>query len=75
MPATINCLKFALVLLLFTSGSAYAKSAHETAKSFYDLLKQKNYSTAAGYYDPAALSEFRKLMSETASAYEIRPFL
>ena len=63
MPATINCLKFALVLLLFTSGSAYAKSAHETAKSFYDLLKQKNYSTAAGYYDPAALSEFRKLMS------------
>lgn len=59
----INAFKLVLVLLIFTSCSAYAKSASETAKEFYDLLKKENYSAAAGYYEPAALTEFRKLMS------------
>jgi hypothetical protein len=63
MSVITNSLKLMLVLLVFASAPAYAKSAYETAKEFYDLLKQKNYSAAAGYYDPAALSEFRKLMS------------
>jgi hypothetical protein len=63
MPVIINCFRVASVLLIFSSAPASAKSASETAKEFYDLLKQKNYSVAAGYYDPAALSEFRKLMS------------
>jgi hypothetical protein len=63
MPFIINGFKLALVLLIFTSGSAYAKSASETAKEFFDLLKKENYRAAAGYYDPVALSEFRKMMS------------
>lgn len=63
MPVIINRFKLLFVILIFASGSAYAKSASETAKEFYDLLKQKNYNAAAGYYDPAALSGFRKLMS------------
>jgi hypothetical protein len=49
MPAIITGFKFALVFLIFVSGPAYAKSASETAKEFYDLLKQKNYSAAAVY--------------------------
>jgi hypothetical protein len=45
------------------SGQANAQSASETANDYYTLLKQKNYNSAAGYYDPVALSEFRQLMS------------
>jgi hypothetical protein len=63
MSVITDSFKLVFVLLLFASGPAYAKSATETAKDFYDVLKQKNYSAAARYYDPAALSEFRKLMS------------
>jgi hypothetical protein len=63
MPFLINVFKLALVLLIFMSDSAYAKSVSETAKEFYDLLKKENYSAAAEYYEPAALSEFRELMS------------
>ena len=55
--------KLVFVLLVFATAPAYAKSASETAKEFYNLLKQNNYSAAAEYYDPAALREFRKLMS------------
>jgi hypothetical protein len=63
MSVITNSLKLVFVLLVFATAPAYAKSASETAKEFYNLLKQNNYSAAAEYYDPAALREFRKLMS------------
>lgn len=58
-----NFIIFVFTFLITVSGLASAQSGSETAKDYYSLLKQKNYNSAAGYYDPAALSEFRQLMS------------
>jgi len=56
-------LSIALVTLFFASGSAIAKSPLETAKDYFNLLKQQHYNAVAGYYDPATLAEFRQLMN------------
>ena len=63
IPAIMNFFRFVPVFLMIACGPAFGKSASDTAKDFYDFLKQGNYSAAAKYYDPAALREFRELMS------------
>ena len=53
------------MIMFLPSLSAHAteKSASDTARDFYNSLKQENYSTAATYYSRGALREFRQLMS------------
>ncbi len=53
---------FFVAIALF-SGSVYAKSASDVAAEYYGVLKTKNYEEAASYFDQAALSEFRNMMS------------
>jgi len=54
-----------LITLFLISLSAHAteKSASDTARDFFNLLKHENYSAAAIYYSCGALREFRQLMS------------
>lgn len=59
----MKIIKVALLLLIFSNTSAYAKNATETAVDYFDMLKKKNYSAAATYFDPQALKEFREMMS------------
>ena len=51
------------IMLITLNTEVHAESASETATEFYDLVRQENYNAAARYYDPAALREFRQLMS------------
>ena len=60
---TRHIIKFITIFFISMSASAIEKSASDTARDFYDLLKHENYSAAARYYDPAALPEFRSLIS------------
>lgn len=59
----IHFIKFIAIFFLSMNCLAIEKSASDTAREFYDLLKQENYSTAATYYSPGALREFRQLMN------------
>lgn len=52
-----------IILFILVSTQAFAKSASETARDYYDSLKHENYAAAASYFDPVALPEFRSLMS------------
>jgi len=52
-----------IILFVLVSTQAVAKSASETAREYFDSLKQGNYRAAADYFDPSGLPEFRSLMS------------
>jgi predicted house-cleaning noncanonical NTP pyrophosphatase (MazG superfamily) len=55
--------KLIVAIILLSSGVVYAKSASDTAKDYFAVLKAKNYEEAASFFDPEALKEFRQLMS------------
>ena len=58
----MKTITFALIALVIASTSAYAKSAAETTQDYFNALKQKDYGSAATYFDPAALNDFRRMM-------------
>jgi hypothetical protein len=58
-----HVIRFITIFLISLSAQATEKSASDTGRDFYNLLKQENYSAAATYYSPGALQEFRQLMS------------
>jgi len=58
-----HVLSFISVFLISSSAHATEKSASDTARDFFDLLEHQNYSAVATYYSPAALRQFRQLMS------------
>ncbi|MBI1919445.1 MAG: hypothetical protein HYS23_00025 [Geobacter sp.] len=41
----------------------FAKTASETATEYFNTLQQKDYARTATFFDPAALGEFRQMMS------------
>jgi len=55
--------RLVIILFILASTQAVAKSASETAREYFDALKQGNYRVAAGYFAPSGLPEFRSLMS------------
>ncbi len=59
----MNFIKFSLILLLSSISSVYAETASETAAEYFNVLKKKHYNTAATYFDPTALNDFRQTMS------------
>ena len=54
---------FVIAILLLSSSPSFAKSASETAIDYFYTLQQKDYNRAATFFDPAALGEFRQMMS------------
>jgi hypothetical protein len=54
-----------LAALLLAGSPAFAKTASETASDYFKVLQQKDYDRAATFFDPAALGEFRRMMSFT----------
>lgn len=52
-----------IAILLLSTSPAFAKTASETATYYFNVLKQKDYDRAATFFDPAALGEFRQMMS------------
>jgi len=54
---------FAIAILMLAGGTVSAKTASETATEYFGTLQQKDYDGAAKYFDPAALGEFRQMMS------------
>lgn len=55
-------LKLALIIFALLPVTGLAKNAPETAADYYEALKVKDYKTAAEFFDPAALKEFREMM-------------
>ena len=46
-------------------GVAHGKTPTETASEYFETLKQKDYASAAQFFDPKALSDFREMMNFT----------
>jgi len=59
----MKIVQFVMVILLLLSSSAFAKTASEMATEYFGTLQQKDYGRAATFFDPAALGEFRQIMS------------
>ena len=55
--------RFIFIFITLVSTQANAKTATETARDYYDALEHEDYGSAATYFDPVALREFRSLMS------------
>ncbi|MDJ0913898.1 MAG: hypothetical protein QNI95_10030 [Desulfobacterales bacterium] len=58
----MRVLKYVIAIVILTSSIAYAKSASDTAIDYFNVLKQKNYRSAAAFFDPHALESFRQMM-------------
>jgi hypothetical protein len=56
----MKTLRFALAALLLSSGSVFAATAPETTAAFFDQLEKGDFKAASAFFDPPALSEFRK---------------
>ena len=59
----MKIVRYVMVILLLSSSPAFAKTVSETADDYFNTLKQKDYNRAATFFDPAALGEFRQIMS------------
>jgi hypothetical protein len=59
----MKIVRFVITILLLSTSLAFAKTASETATDYFNVLKQKDYGRAATFFDPAALGEFRQMMS------------
>ena len=57
-----RALLLTLLALFWFSGPVFGESAADTATQYFDVLKRKDYSTAATYLHPDALAEFREMM-------------
>lgn len=58
----MKIVQFVVVILLLSNSLSFAKTASETATEYFSALRQKDYSRAATFFDPAALGEFRQMM-------------
>jgi hypothetical protein len=59
----MKIVQFVIIILLLSSSTSFAKTPSETATDYFNVLKQKDYNRAATFFDPAALREFRQMMS------------
>ena len=59
----MKIVQFVIAILLLSSSITFAKTATDTAADYFNTLKQKDYNRAATFFDPAALDEFRQMMS------------
>ena len=57
-----NMKLIAIIFLFVFVDSVHANSASQAAVSYFDALKRKDFNSAATYFDPNALHDFRETM-------------